>query len=232
MTTVRQRDPRGAAARVGHVVARMRELAERLPEDDGVAVFNRVYLSVTEELDRRLAAEWFVHAAATGELGVLFAGRYLAAVEAAHEERRVPACWWPLFSLRAHPGVCSLQFALAGITAHVGHDLALALVDTCRVLGVGPRMLEPDFRRVGVLLTGMEERVREELMPGPDVLQAADPLTHLMGAFSLRAARDGAWAAFRGLWGLRGLPEVGAEAAGRLDAAVGLAGRCLLTPLP
>lgn len=217
--------------RVGDVVARMHDLAERLPADDGVAVFNRVYLAVTEELDRRLAADWFVHARATGELGVLFAGRYLAAVDAADEGGHVPACWRPLFRVRHHPGPAPLQFALAGINAHVGHDLALALVDTCRALGVGPRMLQPDFARVGVLLRGMEERVREELMPGPDVLQAADPLTHLVGSFSLRAARDGAWAAFRTLWGLRSLAEVSEECTDRLDAAVGLAGRCLLTPL-
>ncbi len=78
----------------------------------------------------------------------------------------------------------------------------------------------------------MEERVREELMPGPDVLEVADPLTHLVGSWTLRAARDGAWAAFRALWELRSLPEVVEGFAERLDAAVGLAGRCLLTPLP
>ena len=78
----------------------------------------------------------------------------------------------------------------------------------------------------------MEERVREGLMPGPDLLQDADPLTHLVGSWSLRTARDGAWAAFRWLWGLRSLPEVAGEFAERMDAAVGLAGRALLTPLP
>jgi hypothetical protein len=233
MTSAQQADPRGGVTpRVARVVARMRELAQRLPDDDGVAVFNRVYLAVTEELDRRLTADWFVHARATGELGVLFAGRYLAAVDAADRGGEVPACWRPLFRVRRRPGLVPLQFALAGINAHIGHDLALALLDTCRVLEVRPGRLRPDFARVGVLLTGMEERVREELMPGPDVLQDADPLTHLVGSFSLRAARDGAWAAFRVLWGLRALPEATEEFAERLDAAVGLAGRCLLTPLP
>ncbi|HET6634094.1 MAG TPA: DUF5995 family protein [Streptomyces sp.] len=233
MTSAQQAGPQAAvAARVADVVGRMHALADRLPEDDGVAVFNRMYLSVTEELRRRLATDWFLHAPVTGELGALFAGRYLAAVAAADGGGDVPACWRPLFALRRHPGVTPLQFALAGINAHVGHDLPLALVDTCRLLGVGPRVLEPDFSRVGMLLCGMEERIREELMPGPDVLDVADPLTHLVGSWSLEAARAGAWAAFRALWGLRTLPEVAGEFAERLDAAVGMAGRCLLTPLP
>lgn len=36
------------------VLARMRALDERLPPQDGVAVFNRVYLTVTETLHRRI----------------------------------------------------------------------------------------------------------------------------------------------------------------------------------
>ncbi len=43
-----------AARGVDSVVARMRELAASWPAWDGVAVFNRVYLSVTEEVDRHI----------------------------------------------------------------------------------------------------------------------------------------------------------------------------------
>ena len=38
-------------------------------------------------------------------------------------------------------------------------------------------------------------------MPGPDLLEIADPLTHLLGSWSLDRARDGAWSAARLLWG-------------------------------
>ncbi|MEU1800927.1 DUF5995 family protein [Streptomyces sp. NPDC019937] len=217
---------------VQSVVARMSALGAALPPEDGVAVFNRVYLSVTAEVGRRLGSGYFRDAAATEELDVRFAARYLAAVDAGAAGRRPPACWRPLFELRAHPAVRPVQFALSGINAHIGHDLALALVDTCRARGAEPAALEGDFERVGVLLAGMEERIREELMPGPDLLEAADPLTHLVGSWSLEAARDAAWAAFRALWGLRALPEVVEEFAERIDKSVGLVGRCLLTPLP
>ncbi|MCL3998378.1 DUF5995 family protein [Streptomyces lavenduligriseus] len=217
---------------VDAVVARMRALDAVLPARDGVAVFNRVYLTVTEEVGRRLTTGAFPDPRAASTLDVRFAERYLAAVDAADEDRRPPACWRPLFQLRRHPGVRPLQFALSGVNAHIGHDLALAVVDTCRALGCEPADLEDEFDRVGELLVALEERVREELMPGPDLLQLADPLTHLLGSWSLERARDAAWAAARALWALRHCAGIAEEFTERLDAAVGFAGRMLLTPLP
>ncbi|WP_190129152.1 DUF5995 family protein [Streptomyces mashuensis] len=216
---------------IGAVLERMRRLDATLPPGDGVAVFNRVYLRVTEEIGRRAAGGGFRDVRAATELDVRFARRYLDAVDRAACGLRQPACWRPLFQLRGHPAVRPVQFALAGINAHIGHDLALALVDTCRALGTGPRALQPDFERIGELLVAMEERVREELMPGPDLLDVADPLTHVVGSWTLEAARNAAWTAFRTLWAVRGLPEVAEEFAVRVDTGVGLVGRYLLTPL-
>ncbi|WP_329469930.1 DUF5995 family protein [Streptomyces sp. NBC_01723] len=221
-----------AVRTVDSVLTRMRALDAALPGRDGVAVFNRVYLSVTEEVDRHIDSGRFTDARAAIALDVRFAERFLDAVDAAAEDRRPPACWRPVFQFRRHPGVRPLQFALAGINAHIGHDLALAVVDTCRTLGCEPVDLEDEFDRVGDLLVSLEERVRDELMPGPDVLQIADPLTHLLGSWSLDRARDATWAAARALWALRRLPDVAGEFTERLDAAVGFAGRMLLTPLP
>ncbi|MEU6406509.1 DUF5995 family protein [Streptomyces sp. NPDC046985] len=214
------------------VLARMRALAKTLPERDGIAVFNRVYLAVTEAVDQRLAAGRFANPRAAAALDARFAERYLSAVDAAARGRRAPACWRPLLQLRRHPGVRPLQFALAGVNAHIGHDLALAVVDACTELECEPADLEGDFDRVGDLLAALEERVREDLMPGPDLLQVADPLTHLLGAWSLERARDAAWSSARALWALRRVPDVAEEFAQRLDAAVGFAGRLMLTPLP
>jgi AcrR family transcriptional regulator len=216
---------------VDTVLIRMRALDSTLPAWDGVAVFNRVYLTVTESVGRHIGTGLFPDARAATALDVRFAERYLAAVDVLENGRRPPACWRPLFQLRRHPGVRPLQFALAGINAHIGHDLALAVVDTCRTLGCEPVDLEDEFDRVGELLVSLEERVRDELMPGPDLLQIADPLTHLLGSWSLERARDAAWASARALWALRRAPDVAGEFTQRLDAAVGFAGRMLLTPL-
>ncbi|GGV23991.1 DUF5995 family protein [Streptomyces spectabilis] len=217
---------------VDAVVARMRALDRTWPRRDGVAVFNRVYLAVTQEVGRHVGAGAFEDVEAAVTLDVRFAERYLAAVDAVAADRCPPACWRPLFQLRRHPGVRPLQFALAGVNAHIGHDLALAVVDTCRSIGCEPADLEDEFDRVGDILVSLEERVREELMPGPDVFQVADPLTHLLGSWSLERARDSAWSTARALWALRQFPGLAGELRERLDGAVGLVGRMLLTPLP
>jgi hypothetical protein len=216
---------------VGAVVGRMRQVAAGLGPRDGVAVFNTVYVEVTREVARRLAAGAFEDAGSAAELAVRFAGRYLSAVEDDAQGRRAPACWRPLLRMRAHRDIHPLQFALAGINAHVGHDLALAVVDTCRATGRELPALEADFDHVGEILTDIEVRVREVLMPGPDLLDLADPLTHLVGSWSLDRARDAAWAAARLLWALRGTDDAYDECVHRLDTGVGLIGRLLLTPV-
>ncbi|MGV9941912.1 DUF5995 family protein [Streptomyces sp. NPDC003401] len=217
---------------VDGVLSRMRALDAALPPQDGIAVFNRFRLAATEEADRHVGTgrSGALRTAVTPDLR--FAERYLAAVDAAAAGHRPPACWRPLFQLRRHPGVRPLQFALAGVNAHVGHDLALAVVDACQALGCEPAALEDEFDRAGDLLTALEERVREDLVPGPDLFRIADPLTHLLGSWSLERALDAAWSAARALWALRRLPDVAGEFTDRLDAAVGFAGRMLLTPLP
>ncbi|MER6780340.1 MULTISPECIES: DUF5995 family protein [unclassified Streptomyces] len=208
------------------VLARMRALDELLPAQDGVAVFNRVYLTVTETLHARISQGEFPAPRRAEALSVRFAERYLTAVEA----DRAPACWRPLLQYRRHPGIRPLQHALAGINAHIGHDLALAVVATCRALDCEPRALEADFDRVGDTLVSLEEHIREDLMPGPDLLEIADPLTHLLGSWSLDRARGAAWSAARLLWTLRRSPDLAEEFTDSLDAGVGLVGRCLLTP--
>ncbi len=227
MTSVQER----AAGALDAAAERMRGLAGGLPPRDGVAVFASVYLAVTDEVRLRLAAGGFADRAAAAGLAADFAGRFLAAVDDAAAGRRPPACWRPLFQARRHRGVHTLQFALAGINAHIGYDLPLAVVATCRALDREPADVEGDYERVGELLVRLEEQIREQLMPGPDLLDVADPLTHLAGAWSLERARDAAWAAAGVLWRLRGLPEVDEEFTERLDQSVGLVSRCLLVPL-
>ncbi|MYQ42380.1 hypothetical protein GTW61_29760 [Streptomyces sp. SID4921] len=225
--------PAGAAGTVtdvGAVIERMRAFRSDWPPGDGLAVFNQVYLTVTETVARHLTDGAFRDREAVSALDVRFAGLYLTAVDTAASGGTPPACWRPLFQYRRHPGVRPLQFALAGVNAHIGHDLALAVVDTCRTLGCAPADLKEEFDRVGDLLVMLEEQIREDLMPGPDLLEVADPLVHLAGSWSLERAREASWTAARMLWQLRGVPPLAEEFRARMDAGAGLVGRFLLTP--
>ncbi|MFC5666842.1 DUF5995 family protein [Kitasatospora misakiensis] len=219
----------GAGHGIDGVIRRLRTIAAVLPPADGVAVFNRMYLTVTETVRARLGE--FADPPAVAELDVLFAGRYLRAVDAVAAGRRPPACWRPLFELRADPGVHPVQFALAGMNAHIQHDLPLAVVDTCRRLGRSPARLAGDYHRINRLLAEVETTVREQLLPGPDVLERFEPLTHRIGAWSVDSAREAAWGSVRVLWELRGRPATAEAFTTALDGAVGLLGRALLLPL-
>ncbi|PCG82447.1 hypothetical protein CIB93_29925 [Streptomyces sp. WZ.A104] len=212
------------------VIERMAAFRSRWPSGDGVAVFHRVYLGVVETVEPDLGRGGFDDREAAATLGVRCAERYLSALDAATAGGRVPECWRPLVRYRRHPGVRPMQFALSGLQAHVGHDLVLALVDTCRTLGCAPADLEGEFERVGDLLVLLEERIRDDLMPGPELLRIADPLTHLVSCWSLERAREAAWTAARTLWRLRGFPSLAEEFRQRTDAGAGLVSRLLLTP--
>lgn len=190
----------------------------RWPPGDGVGVFH----------DVRLAVAW--EAAPTSTLDARLAERYLSALDAAGAGRPAPECRRPLFQYRCHTGVRPVQFALAGLHAHIAHDLVLAVVDTCRTRDCEPAALEGEFERVGDLLALLEERIHDDLMPGPDLLRIADPLTHLVSAWSLERAREAAWTAARVLWRLRGFPSAAEEFARQNDAGAGLVVRFLLTP--
>ncbi|MEV7358947.1 DUF5995 family protein [Kitasatospora sp. NPDC091276] len=216
---------------VEEVVGRLREIGAVLPPADGVAVFNRLYLTVTEAVRGRLGGSYFADPAAMAELDTVFAGRYLLAVAADAAGQEPPACWRPLFALRAHPGVHPLQFALAGMNAHIQHDLPLAVVDTCLRRGCEPAGLAADYHRINGLLAEVETAVREQLVPGPDLLERAEPLTHLLGVWSVEAAREGAWSAVQALWELRAVPTAARAFAAALDCSAGLLGHALLLPL-
>lgn len=217
---------------VDEVAARLAALTASLPPTDGVGVFAGVYLTVTEAIADRLGAGGFQDPAATTELDVVFAARFLDAVATAAAGGRPGACWRPLFELRANPHVHPLQYALAGINAHVEHDLPLSVVDTCRARGTTPDAVQGDYHRINDILASVEDEVQRRLLPADALEQAADPLLHLVGSWSIDRARDAAWASTQALWELRGAPVAYDALAGALDDSVGLVCRCLLTPLP
>ncbi|NYI04228.1 DUF5995 family protein [Allostreptomyces psammosilenae] len=218
--------------RLAAVVARLAALQEALPAGDGVRHFNGVYLRVTEEIDAALAAGHFADPARTGRLAAVFAERYLVAVDVAARGREPEACWRPLFETRGHGGVHAVQFAVAGMNAHIEHDLPLSVLDVCRADGVPPEAVREDFLAVNAVLARVEAECRELLLPGPDALDLAGPLAHLVNSWSVSRARDAAWATALTLDALgdgpRGLVELATAA---LSRTVGLVSRQLLTPV-
>ena len=119
--------PPGPVSTVAGVIAQMEAIGAALPATDGLACFNRMYLQVTRQVYAQLGQGFYADPAFMTYLDVAFAGLYFGAADAAGGAA-VPLAWQPLMDQRANPGVESVQFALAGMNAHISHDLPLALV--------------------------------------------------------------------------------------------------------
>jgi hypothetical protein len=224
-------------ARIDGVVERLRALEVALPERDGVRAFTSLYLAVTEAVDERVRPGTFADAGFTRWLDVVFANLYLRALRAdVLGPKRPPRAWAALFEARSRRGVAPIQFALAGMNAHINRDLPLALVATCRARELAPLRGSPqhvDFGAIDDLLVETEARVRRDLATGL-VGWADDALGELdsvVAMWNVRKARAAAWVNAETLWALGGIPLAAGRFAVTLDRLVGLAGRGLLRPL-
>ena len=223
--------------RVDEVAERLHAIEKSLPSGDGVRAFTRLYRAVTEAVDERVRPGTFADAPFARWLDVVFANQYLRALRAhVLGPKRPPRAWAPLFEARSRRGVAPIQFALAGMNAHINRDLPLALVGTCRARAVTPLRGGPqhaDFRRIDGLLAETESEVRADFATGligwAD--EALGELDSVVAMWNVRKARAAAWTNAETLWALRDLPLTAGRFALTLDRTVGFAGRGLLRPL-
>ena len=128
-------------ASIADVVAVMQSIDGLLPSNDGVKWFNRLYLMVTQKIDAQPPPNGWEDATWLTRLDVVFAGLYFAAIAGALEQNADTASSWDaLFEVRNGASVDRIQFALAGMNAHINHDLALALLQTDDELHLTPAL--------------------------------------------------------------------------------------------
>jgi hypothetical protein len=180
-----------------------------LPATDGVACFfNRMYLGITESVQQSTQTGSFADPVYVAALDVAFANFYFAAVDAlSGPPTGWPVAWQPLLASRQSPGIESIQFALAGMNAHINHDLPLAVVATCAELNSAPADGShlADYQKVDVLLDSAEQTVRESFEP-PDIRDVDEHVArvlNLVANWSINSARDVAWDNAVALWDIR-----------------------------
>lgn len=210
----------------------MRAIAAQCPTGDGVGVFNRVYLRVTDMvLDRLITGGVFADDRFMADLDVRFAALWFAAYDAS--DGAEPPAWAPLFEERSTRGLLPLQFALAGMNAHIEHDLPLAVVRTCLAHGRRPSQVRADYELVNDLLAGVEAEIRRSFLSdvGRTVDDHVGPVAHLVSAWNIDKARDVAWVNVQTLWELRRVDFLFDTYAAGLAHTVGMGSRLLLTPV-
>jgi hypothetical protein len=188
---------------------------------------------VTQTVGQEVGQGFFADPGFMTTLDVVFANLYFAAAGAASTPAAVPLAWRPLVEQRASKGIEPIQFALAGMNAHINHDLPLAVVSTCTDCGTapedGPHLA--DFQKVDQLLDAAEESVRHsfENTAARDVDNHLQAVDNLVASWSITSARDVAWRNSVILWALRSDQAASALFADGLAASTALASRLLLT---
>lgn len=227
------------ATTLDEVLERLNRLEGELSPDDGVRWFNRLYLRVTERVAEYVTT---VPQAALGfleRLDILFANYYFAALEAAEPSgTELPRgyefhAWKPLFLRRYARDVAPIQFALAGMNAHINHDLALGVQQVCTERGVRPDRDAPeydDYTAVNGLIKETEEEVKVWLLT--DCLKDLDrrfgAVDDLLVIWSIERARTAAWVHSEVLWLLSDEGFVERNYREVLDRTVGGYSRALL----
>ena len=221
---------------VDDVIAGLRAIDAELPGDDGAAVFNRMYLSVTERIAAILAERdaeetTFQDPVTMGRLDVHFAEFWLTAYDAAAAHRTVPPAWRPLFDARGG-GRLPVQYAIAGMNTHIEHDLPIAVVDICEAGRLEPEAIHSDYEAVNGVLAQVESVIRRGFLDtvGRDVDDRLGPIVHLVDSWNIEKARDMAWVTVETLWALRGTSLLRERFLDSLAHTVGMTSRVLLTP--
>jgi Family of unknown function (DUF5995) len=150
----------------------------------------------------------------------------------------VPRAWAPLIEARSRRGIAPLQFAIAGMNAHINRDLPVALVASCQHAGVSPEEGSPqhaDYLRINQLLATVEGEVKQEYLRGwihtiDRIVHRVHRLDDVVAMWNITRARDAAWTNAEALWALRANESLATRYVSTLDRSVGLASRGLLTP--
>jgi len=214
----------------------MRTLDQTLAKDDGLRWFNLLYLRVTESVKEQPPGAGWEDAAWLQRLDVVFAGLYFDALVAwAKGPKSASKCWGTLLESRWRKDVARIQFALAGMNAHINHDLAFALLRTSVERGAMPERgsaQHRDFERVNTLLERVEAEVKALLLSAQvqEVDRHFGRVDDVIALWKVRKARDTGWENGEILWQMRQLPLVSDKYARNLDRLVGLSSKGLLVP--
>jgi len=222
---------------IADVLATMQSIEALTTDGDGLKWFNWLYFQVTQAVEARVSAGGFNDPGFLSELDVQFAQLYFNALKNSLSNASLADCWQALFSQRNQTALTRIQFALAGINAHINHDLPIAIVATCQIQNLAPQHSTPqynDYTSLNATLDSLIEQAKQTLnvrLLGealPDVSQ----LENTVAAWSVSASREAAWNNSELLWHLSAEPLLSKSFLDTLDGLTTVIGKTLLVPIP
>ena len=221
-----------APATIDDVLHTMQSIDQLLPGTDGLKWFNRLYMMVTQQVDEQPPAGGWRDPVWLTRLDVVFASLYFRAIAGfLSDSASTPSAWDALLEGRYRTGIDRIQFAMAGMNAHINHDLALALLETDALLNVVPDLNSPqhaDYEAVNGLLKAVMPVALQVLATGilGELAQDTGKIGRILAFWDICRARELAWAFADHLRGLDGVAR--AVALESQDQITGALGRAIL----
>jgi hypothetical protein len=220
---------------ISDVLEIMQTIDGTCADTDGLKWFNWLYFQVTQAVKAGVDGGGFVDPTWLERLDVVFARFYFNALGTALSGSPAPGCWQAMFSVRDDTRITRLQFALAGMNAHINHDLCQAIVATCRETG---RPLKHgtgqynDYTSINSTLSSMIQSAKQTLaarLAGASV-PSVSQLENAVAAFDICAAREHAWNTAEALAVLPDTPA--AQLLEFVNGITAALGKSLLVPVP
>jgi hypothetical protein len=222
---------------IADVLATMQSIDALAVDGDGLKWFNWLYFQVTQAVETRVSSGGFNDPGFLSELDVQFAGLYFNALKNYLSSQSLPDCWQTLFAARNQTAITRLQFAMAGINAHINHDLPIAIAATCKGGSLTPQHGTTQYNDYTSLNSTLDSLINEtkqtlnvRLLGNalPDVSQ----LENMVAAWNVCAAREAAWDNSELLSHLSAEPLLSAGFLQNLDGLTALVSKGLLVPIP
>lgn len=158
--------------------------------------FPALYRKVTVRVRDGIRAGEFEDNPRMERLDVVFANRYLDALDALDAGRRPTGVWDLAFTAARSWRPIVLQHLLVGMNAHINLDLGIAAAETAP--GQSLPGLKCDFEHINTILASLTGGVKKDLTDIWPALgffdEALGTAEDVIANFSMEKARDSAWA--------------------------------------
>lgn len=164
-------------------------------ERSRVGYFAALYRKVTVRVKEGIAAGRFEDGERMERLDVIFANRYLDALDRFCRGEPISRCWTVAFQTARQWRFLILQHLLLGINAHINFDLGIAAAQTAP--GEQLPNLKRDFEEINSILSELVDELQDKIgkvSPWLGLLDRVGGRTdEVIINFSLDKARDAAW---------------------------------------
>ena len=184
------------AGTIDDVIAQLDDVIDRaVAAESRLGYFAALYRQVTVAVKHGIETGFFADPARMERLDVIFARRYLDALDQWRAHAEPSGCWAFAFERAASRRPTVLQHLLLGMNAHINLDLGIAAAQTAP--GDQLSALYDDFCRINAILadlTGNVQTALTEVWPGLGILltfvrRSDDVIVN----FSMTRAREAAW---------------------------------------